>query len=74
MWRRYLLRKKFVLKTDNMELKYIFEQQNLNARQARRLAFLNKYNFEVKHIKGKEDKVSYALNRRINVIYELTTS
>ena len=53
MWRHYLTGQKFVLMSDNISLKYLFDQQNLNARQARWLAFLSNYDFEIKHIKGK---------------------
>lgn len=49
--------------SDNISLKYLFDQQNLNARQARWLAFLSEYDFEIKHIKGKENKVADALSR-----------
>ena len=49
--------KKFLLKTDNMSLKYLFEQSDLNSRKARWLAFLNEYHFKLKHIKGKENKI-----------------
>ena len=49
--------------SDNISLKYMFDQQNLNARQARCLAFLSEYYFEIKHIKGKENKVVDALSR-----------
>ena len=47
---------------DNISLKYLFDQQNLNATQARWLAFLSKYDFEIKHIKGKENKLDDALS------------
>ena len=63
MWRHYLMGRKFLLKTDNMSLKYLFDQADLNARQARWLAFLSEYHFELKHIKGKENKVVDALSR-----------
>jgi len=53
MWRRYLIGRIFMLMSDNISLKYQFDQQNLNARQAKWLAFLSKYDFEIKHIKGK---------------------
>ena len=49
--------------SNNISLKYLFDQQNLNARQARWLAFLSEYDFEIKHIKGKENKVVDALSR-----------
>ena len=53
--------RKFLLKTDNMSLKYLFNQLDLNARQAKWLAFLSEYHFELKHIKGKEKKVFQCL-------------
>ena len=66
--------RKFLLKTDNMSLKYLFDQSELNTRQARWLAFLSEYHFEVKHIKGKENKVFDALSQQIHMIYEVTLS
>ena len=74
MWRNYLMGRKFLLKTNNMSLKYLFHQPDLNARQARCLDFLNKYHFELKHIKGKENKVSNALRWWTHMIYEVTLS
>ena len=53
MWKNYLMGRKFLLKNDNMSLKYLFDQPDLNARQARWLAFLSECHFELKHIKGK---------------------
>ena len=53
MWRHYLVGRKFLLLTDNITLKYMFDKQNLNALQARWLAFLREYDFEIKHIKEK---------------------
>ena len=49
--------------TDNKGLKYLLDQPNLNATQARWLAFLSEYDFEIQHIKGKENKVVDALSR-----------
>ena len=63
MWRHYLIGRKFTLMSDNISLKYLFDQQNLNAHQARWLAFLSEYDFEIKHIKGKENKMADALSR-----------
>ena len=48
---------------DNKGLKYLLDQPKLNARQARWLAFLSEYDFEIQHIKGKENKVVDALSR-----------
>ena len=63
MWCHHLIGRIFLLMSDNISLKYLFDQQNLNARQARWLAFFSEYNFEIKHIKGKENKVVDALSR-----------
>ena len=61
--------------TDNKGLKYLLDQPNLNARQARWLAFLSEYDFEIQHIKGKENKVSNALSRneKLNFIAAIST-
>ena len=55
----------FELKTDHCGLKYLFDQPTLNARQARWLEFLCEFDFKIKHIKGKENKVADALNRKV---------
>ena len=57
-----------------MSLKYLFDQLDLNARQARWLDFLSDYHFELKHIKGKENKVANALSQWTHMIYEVTLS
>ena len=62
MWRNYLMGRKFILNTYNMSLKYLFDQPDLNTRQAGWLDFLREYHFELKHIKGKENKVADALS------------
>ena len=57
MWRQYLLGRKFELKTNHMSLKYLFEQWNLNAKPTRWMDFVCEFDFEIKHMKGKENKV-----------------
>ena len=59
----YLMGRKFLLKTDNMSLKYLFEQPNLNSRKSRWWDFLSEYHFELNHIKIKENKIVDALSR-----------
>jgi hypothetical protein len=49
--------KKFELGTDHSGLKYLFEQPTLNVRQTRWLEFLSEYDFDIRHIKEKENKV-----------------
>ena len=53
--------------TDNKGLKYLLDQPNLNARQARWLAFLGEYDFEIQHIKGKENKVANSFSRNVRL-------
>jgi hypothetical protein len=50
-------------------LKYLFEQPTLNARKTRWLKFLSEYDFDIKHIKGKENKVVDALSRRVHLMH-----
>ena len=57
--------RKFELRIDRYGLKYLFDQPILNARKARWLDFLCEFDFENKHIKGKENKVVYALSRKV---------
>jgi hypothetical protein len=66
--------RKFLLLTDNSGVKFLFSQPDLNARQARWLAFLSEFDFEVRHIKGKENKVADALSRRTNRLFEISVS
>jgi hypothetical protein len=69
MWRHYLLGRKFVLMTDHCGLGHLFYQPKLNARQARWMALLSEFDFKIKHIKGKENKVVDALSRSMKTIH-----
>ena len=60
---------KFELKIDHCGLKYLFDQPILNARKARWLEFLCEFDFDIKHIKGKENKVVDALSRKVHEMY-----
>jgi hypothetical protein len=73
-WRHYLMGRRFELRTDHNGLKYLFDQPTLNARQSRWLEFLCEYDFEIKHIKGKENKVVDALSRRVHELHATTIS
>jgi hypothetical protein len=66
--------KEVELTTDHNGLKYLFDQPNVNARQSRWLEFLCDYDFDIKHIKGKEDKVADALSRRVHELHPTTIS
>ena len=64
----------FELRTEHNGLKYLFDQHTLNARQSRWLEFLCEYDFDIKHIKGKEKKVVDALNMRVHELHDITIS
>jgi hypothetical protein len=55
--------------TDHCGLRYLFDQPKLNARQARWMALLSEFDFEIKHVKGKENKVVNALSRNMKMIH-----
>jgi hypothetical protein len=74
MWRNYLMGKIFELRTDHSGLKYLFGQPTLNSKQSRWLGFLNEYDFDIKHTKGKENKVVDALNKRVHEMHARTIS
>ena len=67
MWRNSLLGRKFVLMSDHIGLRYLFDQSNLNGRKARWLATISEFEFEIRYIKSKENRVAYAIRRHIQV-------
>ena len=73
-WRHYLMGRRFELRTCHHSLKYLFDQPTLNVRQSRWLEFLCEYEFDIKHIKGKEKKVVDALSRRVHELHATTIS
>jgi len=74
MWRHYLMGRRFELRTDHCGLKYLFDQPTLNARKARWLEFLCEFDLEIKHIKGKENKVAYALSNKVQEMHVASLS
>jgi len=67
MWRHYLLGRKFELKTDHMSMKYLFDQPSLNFRQSMWLEYLREFDFEINHVKGKENNVVDTLSRKFQL-------
>jgi hypothetical protein len=74
MWRHYLMGNKFKLRTDHIGLKYLFEHPTLNAMQTRWLEFLSEYDFDIKHMKGKENKVVDAVSIRVHLMHATSDS
>ena len=66
--------RKFELRAYHCGLKYLFVQPTLNARQARWLEFICEFDFEIKHIKGKENKVVKALSRKVHEMHVASLS
>ena len=66
--------RKIELRKDHCGLKYLFDQPTLNVRQARWLEFLCEFDFEIKHIKGKENKLADALSRKVQEMYVASLS
>jgi dGTP triphosphohydrolase len=55
--------------TNHSGLRYLFDQPKLNSRKFRWMALFSEFNFEIKHINGKENKVVDALSRSMKVIH-----
>ena len=66
--------RKFELGTYHYGLKYWFDQPTLNARKSRWMDFLCEFDFEIKHMKGKENKMVDALNRKVHEMHVASLS
>jgi len=49
--------------SDHSGLQYLFDQSNTNGTQTRWLATISEFNFNIRYIKGKEEKVADALSK-----------
>jgi hypothetical protein len=74
MWKHYLMGRRFELRINHCGLKHLFKQPTLNVRETRWLEFLSKYDFEIKHIKGKENHMVDALSRRAQETHMVSIS
>jgi hypothetical protein len=72
--RHYLMDKRFELRKNHSGLKYLFGQPSLNASQSKWLEFLSEYDFDINHIRDKENKVVGALSRRVHEMHATTIS
>ena len=61
--------REFELRINYYGLKYLFDQPTLNARQAKWIDFLCEFDFEIKHIKGKENQVVDALSKKVHEMH-----
>ena len=61
-WRQYLLRVKFVVKTDNSSICHFFDQPKLSSKQAHWQDCVAKFNFQFEHKPNKANQVANALS------------
>jgi hypothetical protein len=71
-WRNDLMGNIFEPSIYHNGMKYLFDQPTLNSRQSKWLEFLCEYDFDIKHNKGKENKVADTLNRRVHELHATT--
>ncbi|KAI5437984.1 hypothetical protein KIW84_023930 [Lathyrus oleraceus] len=64
LWRHYLYGSRFEVFSDHKNLKYLFDQKELNMRQRRWLEFLKDYDFGLNYHPGKANVVADALSRK----------
>lgn len=74
MCSHYIIGRRFLLMINHSGLRYLFDQLNLNARQARSLTTISEFDFEIRCIKGNENRVTNALSRRVHVNYIVVMS
>jgi hypothetical protein len=74
MWRHYLMGIIFELRTFHSGLKYLFVQPTLNSMQSRWLEVFNEYDFYINNIKGKENKVTDVLNKKMHEMHATSIS
>jgi hypothetical protein len=61
--------RKFELRKYHNGLKHLFGQPTLNARKSRWIEVMSEYDFEIRHIKGKENQVVDALSTRAHEVH-----
>jgi len=66
--------RKFLLLTDHHSLTHYFSQPTLNVRQARWADFLSGFDFDIKYLKGRENQVADTLSRKVQCMYEISSS
>lgn len=71
MWTHYLIGKMFLLISDHIVLQHLFDQPNLNGKKAQWLATISEFDFEIRYIKGKENRVENSFSRKIQVNHKL---
>ena len=64
-WKHYLTHRPFMIRSDQMSLKYLWEQKEISSQFAKWLVKLMGFQFTVKYREGRTNKVADALSRMI---------
>ncbi len=72
-WEHYLVAKEFVIHSDHLSLSFLKGQGKLNKRHAKWVEYIERFPYQIKYIKGKDNMVADALSRRYSLITSLQT-
>jgi hypothetical protein len=70
-WQQYFWPKEFLIHSDHESLKYIRGQAKLNKCHAKLVEFIETFPYIIKHKKGKENVIAYALSRCYTMLSQL---
>ena len=70
-WKHYLIHKPFTIRSDQMSLKYLWEQKEIPSQYAKWLVKLMGFQFIVEYREGRTNKVADALSK-VNVEHDAT--
>jgi hypothetical protein len=62
-WQHYLWHREFIIHSDHESLKHIQRQSYLNRRHAKWVEFIESFPYVIKHKRGKENVIAYALSQ-----------
>jgi hypothetical protein len=65
---QYLVGARFVVNSDDNNLKYLLEQKDLNERQQQWVSRIQAYDFDIEFVKGNNNVVGDALSRRPSIL------
>lgn len=72
MWKHYFLGRKFILMSYHRGLRCLFDHSKLNVGHGRWISLISEFDYEIKYIKEKENKVSDLLRRSLQLDHVAT--